>query len=476
MTRIEIFCAAAVMACLALSGATPSLAQSVLQVQRGLASSDVTVLVNRAIVVESAQPFAELSVAQPEIADVQPLSETSIYVLGRTRGATTLTLLGEGGALISNVTIRVQPDLAELKQRLDSLLPGEEIEVRASATGVVLSGVVTGARVIDQAMELAAAYTGGGAVTNLMAVGGTQQVSLKVRIAEMSRSAGKALGVNLGLVGANNRASPFAQTGESVDIGGEDGNIFPSDGDFDGFSNILSSFGVFGAVFSIANNYLLDVQIDALEDKGFARMLAEPTLVAISGTEAEFLAGGEVPIPTVNDDGEVDVEFRSVGVSVVFEPRVIDDDLIYLAVSAEVSDIDPNLSTTSNGIEITGFDVRRATTAIELRDGQSFAIAGLYEDDFADTVSQVPWLGDIPVLGTLFRSTSFQRSESELVIIVTVNLVTPVDREDELALPTDRIQIPNESELFLFGNTVAGGGAVITSTQGFDGDFGYAVD
>lgn len=475
MTRIGICCAMLGLIASLLASAVPAEAQSVLRVQRGLASSDVVVLSNRAVVVQSAQPFTELSVAQPEIADVQPLSDTSIYILGRRRGATTLTLLGEGGALISNVTIRVMPDLGELKERMDALLPGEEIEVRGTAAGIVLSGTVTGARVVSQAVELASAYVGEG-VTNLLTVGGTQQVALKVRIAEMSRSVGKELGVNLGLVGANSRASPFVQSGNNIDIGGEDGSPFPTEDGFDGFTNIFSAFGTFGAIFSIANNYLLDLQIDALENKGFARMLAEPTLVALSGSEAEFLAGGEVPIPAVDEEGNVDVEFRPVGVNVIFEPRVLTDDLINLAVSAEISDVDPSLSTVSGGIEITGFQVRRATTMIELRDGQSFMIAGLYQEDFSDTIAQVPWLGDIPVLGTFFRSTQFQQGESELVIIVTVNLVTPVDDGDELALPTDRIQIPNEKELFLFGNTVAGGGAVITSTQGFDGDFGYAVD
>jgi len=371
--------------------------------------------------------------------------------------------------------VQVLPDLAELKERLSTLLPNEDIEVRSAANGIVLSGVVTGAAKVDRAMQLAAAYAGDN-VTNLMTVGGTQQVSLKVRIAEMSRSAGKSLGLNLGLVGANARASPFAQTGEGVDIQGDDGAIFPDGGEFDGFSNILSAFGTFGAVFSIANNYLLDLQIDAMEEKGFARSLAEPTLVALSGTEAEFLAGGEVPVPAVDDEGNVEVSFRPVGVNVAFRPTVLDDDLINLAVSAEVSDVDGSLSTTSGGLDIVGFQVRRATTTIEVRDGQSFAIAGLYQDDFSDSVAQVPWLGDVPVLGTLFRSTSFQSGETELVIIVSVNLVTPVDGEDQIALPTDRIEIPNERELFLFGNTVAGDGPVITSTQSFDGEFGYAVD
>lgn len=467
---------AAVLAALMLFGAAAETvaAQSVLRASRGLASNDVTVLTNRAVVVESTEAFVELSVAQPEIADVQPLSDRSIYILGKTRGSTTLTLLGEGGRLISNVTINVRPDLGELKQRLARLLPNDEIEVRSAAAGVVLSGVVSGAAKIDRAMLLARAYAGEN-VVNMMSVGGTQQVSLKVRIAEMSREAGKDLGISLGLASRNTRAQPFAQTGNSITNNLGEGNFSGGEGDTPQFGNVLSSFGVFGAIFSIANNYLLDVQIDALEERGFARLLAEPTLVALSGTEAEFLAGGEVPIPSVDDDGQTDVEFKPVGVNVVFQPTVLEDDLINLAVSAEVSTVDPALSTVSNEVNITGFSVRRATTTIELRDGQSFAIAGLFQEDFQDTVSQVPWLGELPVLGTLFRSADFQRDQTELVIIVTVNLVIPVDDESQLAIPQDRVRIPNETELFLLGETV-GGESVFSATQGFDGTFGYVVE
>jgi len=420
---------AALMLCSAV--AETAAAQSVLRASRGLASNDVTVLSNRAVVVESTEPFVELSVAQPEIADVQPLSDRSIYILGKQRGATTLTLLGEGGRLISNVTINVRPDLGELKERLATLMPNDPIEVRSAAAGIVLSGVVSGAAKIDRAMTLARAYAGEN-VTNMMSVGGTQQVSLKVRIAEMNRDAAKDLGVSLGVSSRNARAQPFVQSGNAINNNLGEGSFQDPTSDTPQFSNILSSFGVFGALFSIADNYLLDVQIDALEEKGFARLLAEPTLVALSGTEAEFLAGGEVPIPTVDEDGQTDVEFKNVGVSVVFQPTVLEDDLINLAVSAEVSNVDPALSTVSNNIDILGFAVRRATTSIELRDGQSFAIAGLFQDDFEDTVSQVPWLGDVPVLGTMFRSSGFQRNETELVILVTANLVVPVDDAEQL--------------------------------------------
>ncbi len=464
---IVLLCAAAMLPSEAAS-------QSVLKVARGLQSNNISVFVNRAVVLESNQRFTEVSVAQPEIADVSPLSDRSIYIFGRTRGTTTLTLLGENGTLITNVTIQVQPDLNELKERLRALLPREPIEVRGAGGSIVLSGVVSGKAKIDRAIALARAY-GGDAVTNMMSVGGTQQVMLKVKIAEMSRNSGKALGVSTALFrNAGNSVRPFTQTGQSIG-----NNLDGGDTVFEnllGAASPLSAFGTFGALFSFADGFLLDLQIDALEEKGFARTLAEPNLVALSGTEATFLAGGEVPIPTVEEDGEIEITFKPVGVALNFRPSVLDDDLINIALSAEVSEIDATLGINTGGIEIPGFIVRRANSTVELRDGQSFAIAGLLNETFADTIAQVPWIGDVPILGTLFRSTDYQRNQSELVIIVTAHLVTPVDDGDSLSLPTDRVRIPNERELFLLGRTTAPAVFDGASGQGFDGAFGYVVE
>jgi len=456
-------------------------AQSVLRVARGLQSNNIGVLINRAVVLDSAVPFVEVSVANPEIADVSPLSNRSIYIFGRVRGTTTLTLLGENGRLITNVTIKVQADHSELKQRLRQLLPNEPIEVRTANGGLILSGVVSGKAKVDRAMSLARAYAGD-AVTNMMSVGGTQQVMLRVKIAEMTRAAGKDIGVSLGASSNSPRAAVRGVTNntDAAGVRPTPGNLGGGVGDLLGaFASTATGFGTFGALFSIADTVALDIQIDALESKGFAKTLAEPNLVSLSGVEASFLAGGEVPVPAVNDEGEISISFRPVGVNHNFLPQVLDDDLINLSVSAEVSDVDPTLSIVSEGIEIIGFTVRRATTTVELRDGQSFAIAGLLQDDFEDSISQVPWLGDIPVLGALFRSTNFQRNESELVIIVSAHLVTPVDDESELALPTDRIRIPNEAELFLFGQTTGGiadGATGLGVGGGFDGDYGYVVE
>lgn len=439
---------------------------SVLRVSRGLTSNNVFVNVNRAVVLESTQPFAEVSVAQPAIADVAALSNTTLYILGKAAGVTTLTILGEGGRLITNVEIRVGPDLSEFKERLRTLLPGEPIEVRTAGNGLVLSGVVSGKEKIDRAMALARQYAGDN-VTNMMVVGGTQQVLLKVRVAEMSRSAVKDLGINL--VGAVNTGDV-----QGAVISGGDSTLTNIGAGATATTTLVDPFSALSIIGQIGS-FSLGITIDALEQRGFARMLAEPNLVALSGNEARFLAGGEFPVPVVGDEGDISITFKPIGVSLNFVPVVVDEDLINLTLSVEVSSIDPTITVVSGGISINGFSTRRAETTVELRDGYSFAIAGLLQDDFNDTVSQVPWLGDIPVLGTLFRSVDYQRGQTELVVIVTAHLVVPVT-ESELALPTDRVRIPNEAELFLFGQSEVPASIRDVAGQGFDGDFGYVVE
>lgn len=452
--------------------------ESVLRLARGLASDNITVLIGRAIVVESTQPFIEVSVADPNIADVSPLSDRSIYIFGKNRGSTSLTLLGENGQLITNVTVRVIPDLSELKAHLQRMLPNESIDVRLSGNGVALSGVVSGKAKVNRAMQLASSYVGEGAI-NMMTVGGTQQVMLKVRVAEMSRSAGKNIGFDFGISGDSGSFDGFIGSGPSQSAVISDGGATVSQGALV-TGTLAASTGAFGAIGAIAT--LGDVAIDALlsagEERGFSRTLAEPNLVALSGTSASFLAGQEVPIPRQNDEGEIEVTFKEVGVNLNFTPIVLDDDVINLRLAAEVSQIDATtegVPISVGGARIPVFSTRRAATEIELRDGESFAIAGLLQDSFNDSVAQFPWLGDLPVLGTLFRSAQYSRGETELVIIVSAHLVTPVS-EAELSLPTDHVRIPNEFELFLLGQTESGGAPGMVQSQGFDGKFGYVVE
>jgi pilus assembly protein CpaC len=218
------------------------------------------------------------------------------------------------------------------------------------------------------------------------------------------------------------------------------------------------------------------------------KTLAEPNLIALSGDTASFLAGGEFPVPVAQDtdggDSTVTVEFKDFGVSLAFTPTVLEDGLMNIVVSPEVSAIDPTTSTRVNGLVIPGLIIRRATTTVELRDGQAFAIAGLIQSDFRDTVSQLPWVGDIPVLGALFRSSEFQRDETELVIIVTPRLIQP-SPAGSLAAPTDNFVPPSDTDLFLFGRleapesgTSEGQGGYDLSAQaagGIEGTYGHII-
>jgi len=231
-----------------------------------------------------------------------------------------------------------------------------------------------------------------------------------------------------------------------------------------------------------AGSTQVGILLEALEQKGVVRFLAEPNLVALSGQEATFLAGGEFPVPVAQSDDRITVEFKPFGVELAFIPRVVDKDLINLELKAAVSAIDPtNSLSLGDGIEIAAFTRRETTSTVEMRDGESFAIAGLLTDDFTDNSSQLPWIGDVPVLGALFRSADYQRSQTELVIIVTAHLVTPT-RGEALALPTDRIKPPTEKDLFLFGRTAAGtrtpkqGAAGEVAQQDFSGSYGYVLD
>ncbi|MGM0586754.1 MAG: pilus assembly protein N-terminal domain-containing protein, partial [Pseudomonadota bacterium] len=372
----------------------------VIRILEGAPSPDISVSVNRAVVLEAASAFAEVSVANPGIADVAALSNRSVYILGKQAGRTTLTLLGPGGQLMTNISVRVGPDLAEFKQRLQDILPDERIQVRSAADGIVLSGTVSSSQKLGRAVELAERYAPG-RVSNMMTVGGSQQVLLRVRFAEVQRNASKALGFNWTFgVGTGNWGFE-GNTGGYL-AGGSPGE--PTDNGLSGsFPAGDSTEGVLRLGYS-AGGVIANLAIDALEAKGVARTLAEPNLVALSGDNASFLAGGEFPVPVFGESGEIAVEYKPFGVSLSFTPTVVNKDVINLEMEAESSSIDNSRTFTNAGLDFTGFSTRRTSTTIELRDGQSFAIAGLLQDEFIDNANQLPWISDVPVLGTLFRS------------------------------------------------------------------------
>lgn len=449
---------------LATTTLIPAGAQT-LHIMQGSASEPLNVPMNRAVVVESDTPFSELSIANPGIADISTLSDRTIYVLGKTPGRTTMTLLSPDGKLISNVEVHVTPDIEEFKERLQQILPGEPIEVRTANDGIVLSGTVSSSAKLDRALDLANRYAPE-RVSNLMSVGGTQQVMLKIRFAEMQRSVSKSLSSSLAIKGGTN-VGVDGGTGTWLHNGNGIGNpITPTDG----------TQGSLALGFT-AGSLQFGVLLEALESKGVVRTLAEPNLTALSGQEAKFLAGGEYPIPVASDNGSISVEYKPFGVEMNFTPTVVDGDLINLQINAAVSSIDTTTTLQTGGFSVNAFKRRETSTTVEMRDGESFAIAGLLQDDFRDLNGQVPWLGDIPILGALFRSADYLRNQSELVIIVTPHLVTPT-RGEVLALPTDRIKIPSEKDLFLFGKTAGKdkGPAGEVARQDFSGSYGYSME
>ncbi|MEL0437114.1 type II and III secretion system protein family protein [Phycobacter sp. K97] len=463
------FLAAALTGLALVCVAAPDGAQAngVRVVKKG-ASASLDVPMNRAVVVESDVPFAELSIANPSIADISSLSDRTIYVLGKSPGLTTLTLLDASGRLITNVDVRVAADVTEFKERLRQILPGEKIEVRTANDGIVLSGTVSSSARLQRALDLAERYAPD-RVSNLMSVGGVQQVMLKVRFAEMQRSVSKSLSSSLGVNGGNS----FGVNGGVNTLNNQGALTNALSG------NIPAANSNTGAILFGFNvgSVQVGLLLEALEQKGVVRTLAEPNLSALSGQEAKFLAGGEYPVPVAQEDGLITVDFKPFGIELNFIPRVVDEDIVNLELKAAVSAIDPTNTLELNGLSINAFSRRETSTTVEMRDGESFAIAGLIKDEFLDNASQLPWISDVPVLGALFRSADYQRSQTELVIIVSAHLVTPT-RGEALALPTDRIKPPSEADLFLFGRTARSrsGPASEVAKQDFNGSYGYVMD
>ncbi len=411
----------------------------------------MTVPVNKSQVLKLDRPFSRAMIGNPEIADVMPLSVNSVYLLGKANGSTNLALYDRRGELIAVVDVVVGPDVLGLKRQVAEMFPGEDVRLSNSNESIVVEGQVSSPMAAERIVALADTHAPG-KVLNLLSVGSPQQVLLEVRVSEMSRGTVKQLGINSFTWENSSTAGGFAG-------GAIDGRAGP-------FSAALSVFGPG-----------INVRLDALERQGLVRTLAQPNLVSLSGEPANFLAGGEFPVPVgVNQNGQISIEFKQFGVSVAFTPTVLGDGLINLVVAPEVSSLDRDASVQLNSATIPGLKVRRAKTTLEMRDGQSFAIAGLIQQDFSDTVRAIPLLGKIPILGALFRSTDFNKAETELVITVTPRIVRPV-KPGQLSLPTDSVLPPDPASLFLLGKTEkrAPQRPMSTLPGGIDGDHGHIV-
>ena len=433
-------------------------------------AGEFVVAINKSQILQLDVPFEDLLVGNSAIADVLALTDRTIYILGKALGSTSLTIYGREKKLIAVLDLVVSADIDGLKARLFEIMPEEKIEIRTANGALVLSGTVSGGSTMDDILAVAERFAPG-LVTNLMAVEGSQQVMLKVRFVEMKRSVIKDLGFNFNLFYGD-----FAFTSGNTFLGNPGGisggteTITLIDPSF-GAAAILGGPGAIGAVG-------IDVLLSALETKGLTKTLAEPNLIALSGDTASFLAGGEFPIEVQQEAADaISIEFKEFGVSLAFTPTVLDDGLINLVVTAEVSAIDRTVTVSGTP----GLTTRRATTTVELRDGQSFAIAGLLQDDFSDTIEQLPLLGDIPILGALFRSSKFQKNETELVIIVEPHLVKPAPA-GSLATPADNFIPPSEADIWLFGRVEApgsgiprDGGLAAKGAGGIEGHYGHII-
>ncbi|MDB5451216.1 MAG: cpaC [Phenylobacterium sp.] len=347
-------------------------------------------------------PATKIVVAQPDTAQVVATTNRSFYVRGKEIGSTNLLVYGPGGRLQEVIDIRVGYDARSLEQDLNAAIPGEDIRVRTVGEGLLLVGEVSNTGVINRAKSLADKFAPD-AVTSALTARVSQQVVLEVRVLEATRSALQDIGFS--------------------------GTIQNNSFNFSFGNGLLGASAPNGqlALHGGAGRTGIDVVLQALEQKGIVRTLARPNLVALSGEKASFLAGGEFPYPVPQGLNQITLEFRQYGVKLNFTPVVEDNGMIRLAVTPEVSQLDQTNSLKINGVTVPGLITRRADTTVELKDGESLAIGGLFQRNYENSLAQIPGLGEIPVLSALFRSSHWKRNETELVIIVTPRLANAGD-------------------------------------------------
>jgi pilus assembly protein CpaC len=435
-------------------GAVPAPAATLLERVKNQAINQVVRLkVGHSKVFKTHFSLKRISVADPEIADIILISEREVYVNGLAPGVTNISMWGT--SRFTSASVMVEADLTLLKEKLHQVLPKEKIGAEAAGDSIVLSGEVTGPVAQSTAIALALPYAGGkkDKVVNLMHVGGVQQVMLEVRVAEIDRVVAERIGVNFnalaprgnfGVNQINNLASVSDLVRVFTGIGSASTTAFTQ--------NLSSNITALGGW--TAAGTLWTVFLDLLKQQNLGRLLAEPNLVTTSGQKASFLAGGEFPIPVpqsgVGGAATITIEFKKYGVQLEFTPTVLNDGKIGVKVHPIVSELDYANSLTTESYVVPGLRTREMDTHVEVKDGQTFSIAGLLSDTSRNVINKFPVLGDIPILGVLFRSTNYQRNETELVTLVTPHLVKPM-APGVARLPTDKWIEPTDVDVYLLG-------------------------
>jgi len=434
---------AAALAALAIATLLPmgeAQAQKLVEISGAKRTAMVNVSIGKSADVRTDMTFTDVTVGDPEIADVNVLTDRSLSILGRKSGTTRVTAYGEGKKTVGIFDIEVTYDTSMLASEITRRFSHAGIRVSTANGKILLTGNSPDAVTLDQALSVAKQF--GPDVINSVSVDSPQQVMLEVRFVEASRTASREFGVNWNVFSSSNRTSIGNNTRSAA-------NTTP------GLAQVAASVapGPFGLLVQrmVNSGVTTDAIIKAMEENGVVRSLAEPNLVALSGDTASFLAGGEFPIPVPGPLGTVGIEYKRYGVGLAFTPTVLKAGLINLKIEPEVSQLDASNPVIVAGISVPPLIVRRANTTVELRDGQSFVIGGLLQNNSTTASEGLPWLGDVPVLGALFSSRSYQKSETDLAIIVTPRLVRPARPGDPIKTPLDKTLPGNDVDFFLMG-------------------------
>ncbi|RWM26173.1 type II and III secretion system protein family protein [Mesorhizobium sp.] len=427
----------------------------------------VFVPVSQSATIQVNATLGDIVVGDEKIADAQPMTDKTLYIIGKSVGTTTVNLFSEDKRSLGAIQIEVGQDVSDMAAAIRQVAPRARIEIGSINGKVRLSGHVKDAATLAQIVEVTQQY-GPDAIINAVTIDDSEQVNLSVRVLEAKRNAGRDLGVSI----KSTNSSGTTRTGTGVAAVDKDGVVL---GPGDLLSGLLSTASPFGALITrvIDSNVKVDLIIEALESKGVVRLLAEPNLTTVSGETASFNAGGEVPIRSVNSQGEIEIVFKQFGVNLNFTPVVLDDGKIHIKLAPEVSDL---TGFTPAGDPI--FTNRKLATVVDLRDGQSFAVGGLLSSKNTRLQDQVPWLGQVPIIGALFKNSSTQKEETELVVIVTPHLVRPVKPGEQLATPFDKTKPANDPELMLLGQLEVSKDMIrkYEHGDGVTGPYGHMLD
>ncbi|MER9691890.1 type II and III secretion system protein family protein [Mesorhizobium sp. M0179] len=423
--------------------------------------------VSQSVTIQVSANLGDIVVGDEKIADAQPMTDRTLYVIGKGAGTTTVNLFSTDKRSLGALQIEVGVDVSDMAQAIRQVAPRSRIEVGSVNGRVRLGGHVKDGATLAAILEVAKQY-GPDDIINSVTVDESQQVNLEVRVLEAKRNAGRDLGVSI----RGNNSSGTTKVGTGITAVDKDDVVLGAGGFL---SNLLSNSTPFGALLTrvIDSNIKVDLYIEALEAKGVVRTLANPNLTTLSGEEASFNAGGEVPIRSLDKDGQIQIDFKQFGVNLKFTPVVLEDDKIHMRLAPEVSDL-TGFTTAGDPI----FTNRKLSTVVELRDGQSFAVGGLLSSKTTKLQNQVPWLGQVPVIGTLFRNSSNQKEETELVVIVTPHLVRPVKPGEQLATPFDKTRPANDPEFFVLGQLEVNKDMIrqYETGEGVTGPYGHMLD